>query len=219
MRGKIKIIVADDQQLMREGLQTIIDLEEDLTTLGTAANGREALNLCRQLGPDIVLMDIRMPEMDGVEATRYIAEECPDTKVIILTTFDDDELIIKAMQAGAKTFLLKDLPSEKLFETIRATHKGNIMLQPEIAAKLVGRAAGSEKIDTAKVTALENDLLTKREKEILSLMADGLSNSDIASKLFLSEGTVKNQVSVIYSKLGTNDRTQAVLLALNKYLI
>ncbi|MDW7739141.1 MAG: response regulator transcription factor [Bacillota bacterium] len=219
MRGKIKIIVADDQQLMREGLQTIIDLEEDLTTLGTAANGREALNLCRQLGPDIVLMDIRMPEMDGVEATRYIAEECPDTKVIILTTFDDDELIIKAMQAGAKTFLLKDLPSEKLFETIRVTHKGNIMLQPEIAAKLVGRAAGSEKIDTAKVTALENDLLTKREKEILSLMADGLNNSDIASKLFLSEGTVKNQVSVIYSKLGTNDRTQAVLLALNKYLI
>jgi DNA-binding NarL/FixJ family response regulator len=155
--------------------------------------------------------------MDGVEATRLVTAEGLNVKVIVVTTFDDDELIIKALQAGAKTYLLKDLPSEKLLSVIRATYRGDIVLQPEIAAKLVERASDAKGKSVTEDNST-NDLLTTREKEILALMADGLSNSSIASKLYLSEGTVKNQVSVIYSKLGTSDRTQAVLLAMKQKL-
>lgn len=217
MNDIIKIVIADDQRLMREGLKTIIELEADMVVPATAANGMEALELCRAIRPDIVLMDMRMPEMDGVEATRQITAEGLKAKVIVVTTFDDDELIIKALQAGAKTYLLKDLPSEKLLSVIRATHRGDIVLQPEIAAKLVERASAVEDKTVAE-DDYANEKLTTREKEILSLMADGLSNSSIASRLYLSEGTVKNQVSVIYSKLGTSDRTQAVLLAMKQKL-
>ena len=224
MSDQIKIIIADDQRLMREGLKTIIDLEEDMAVLATAANGVEAVELCRQLTPDLVLMDIRMPEMDGVEATAQITAEGLAGGVIVVTTFDDDKLIIEALQAGAKTYLLKDLPSEKLLDTIRSTYRGDIVLQPEIAAKLVKKASGRE---PAAGEEAEKDLtgeelaepLTVREKEILTLMADGLNNSQIATTIFLSEGTVKNQVSSIYSKLGTNERTRAVLIALKRKLI
>lgn len=218
MSDKIKIVIADDQRLMREGLKTILDLEEDMEVLGTAANGREALELCRRLKPDVVLMDIRMPEMDGVEATKLISTENVATSVIVVTTFDDDELIIKALKAGAKTYLLKDLPSEKLLAVIRATYNGDIVLQPEIAAKLVEKASGTGAVAEEQRNGFITETLTRREKEILALMVEGLSNSDIAARLFLSEGTVKNQVSVIYGKLGTNDRTQAVLLALKNNL-
>jgi DNA-binding NarL/FixJ family response regulator len=141
MNDVIRIVVADDQRLMREGLKTIIELETDMIVPATAANGMEALELCRSIKPDIVLMDMRMPEMDGVEATRQITAAGLKTKVIVVTTFDDDELIIKALQAGAKTYLLKDLPSEKLLAVIRATHRGDIVMQPEIAARLVERAS------------------------------------------------------------------------------
>jgi DNA-binding NarL/FixJ family response regulator len=213
----IKIVIADDQRLMREGLKTIIELEADMIVPATAANGMEALELCRSVNPDIVLMDMRMPEMDGVETTRQITAEGLKAKVIVVTTFDDDELIIKALQAGAKTYLLKDLPSEKLLAVIRATHKGDIVMQPEIAARLVERASMA-KGRTVAEDEFTDEKLTTREKEILALMADGLSNSSIASRLYLSEGTVKNQVSVIYSKLGTSDRTQAVLLAMKQKL-
>lgn len=219
MNNPIRIVIADDQRLMREGLKTIIDLEEDMAVVGTAANGREAVELCRKIAPDIVLMDIRMPEMDGVEATAMINAENLAAGIIMVTTFDDDELIIKALQAGARTYLLKDLPSEKLLATIRSTYKGDIVLQPEIAAKLLNRASGTKasacKYNDEKIL----EPLTAREKEVLALMAEGLSNSNIAAKLFLTEGTVKNQVSNIYSKLGTSDRTRAVLLAIKKGLI
>ncbi len=218
MSDLIKIIIADDQRLMREGLKTILELEEDMTVLGAAANGKEALELCRRLAPDIVLMDIRMPEMDGVEATKLITAESPATLIIVVTTFDDDELIIKALKAGAKTYLLKDLPSEKLLSAIRATYNGDIVLQPEIAAKLVDRASGDEATVSESMDERQTETLTGREKEILALMAEGLNNSDIATRLYLSKGTVKNQVSVIYGKLGTSDRTQAVLLALRNHL-
>lgn len=217
MNDVIKIVIADDQRLMREGLKTIIELEADMEVPATAANGMEALALCRKFKPDIVLMDMRMPEMDGVEATRQITAEGLNAKVIVVTTFDDDELIIKALQAGAKTYLLKDLPSEKLLSVIRATYRGDIVMQPEIAARLIERAS-DVKGRTATEDEYTNEKLTTREKEILALMADGLSNSSIASRLYLSEGTVKNQVSVIYSKLGTSDRTQAVLLAMKQKL-
>lgn len=219
MSEKIKIIIADDQRLMREGLKTILGLEEDMSVLGTAANGEEALELCRKLSPDIVLMDIRMPVVDGVEATSLITKEGLAAKVIVVTTFDDDELIIKALKAGAKTYLLKDLPSEKLLAVIRATHSGDIMLQPEIAAKLVSSAGRAETpVDENDRIINDSETLTTREKDILRLMTEGLGNGEIASRLFLSEGTVKNQVSVIYSKLGTSDRTQAVLLAIKNKL-
>ncbi|HED24192.1 MAG TPA: response regulator transcription factor [Firmicutes bacterium] len=219
MSEPIKIVIADDQRLMREGLKTIIDLEEDMAVVGTAANGREALELCRRLAPDIVLMDIRMPEMDGVEATALITAERLTVGVIVVTTFDDDELIVKALQAGAKTYLLKDLPSEKLMATIRSTFRGDIVMQPEIAAKLVKRASGVDRVNEQNGGERIAEELTAREKEVLALMAEGLSNSDIAARLYLSEGTIKNQVSNIYSKLGTSDRTQTVLLALKNRLI
>lgn len=218
MSKRIEVVIADDQRLMREGLKTILELEDDILVLGTAANGREAVELCRKYEPDIVLMDIRMPEMDGVEATAQIVTDNLAGAVIVVTTFDDDELIIKALKAGAKTYLLKDLPSEKLLSIIRQTFRGDIILQPEIAAKLVGRASvgANQEKNSSDPGTLEK--FTAREKEIMALMADGLGNRDIAKKLFLSEGTVKNQVSVIYSKLGTSDRTQAVLLAMKRKL-
>lgn len=218
MSKPIKTVIADDQRLMREGLKTILELEDDILVLGTAANGMEAVELCRKNKPDIVLMDIRMPEMDGVEATTQIVSENLAGAVIVVTTFDDDELIIKALKAGAKTYLLKDLPSEKLLSIIRSTFRGDIILQPEIAAKLVGRASAGAEPGHSSFGPEPTDNFTAREKDILALMADGLSNRDIAKKLFLSEGTVKNQVSVIYSKLGTSDRTQAVLMAIKQKL-
>lgn len=219
MKDLIRIVIADDQSLMREGLKTILELEKDMEVPATAANGKEALELCRRIKPDLVLMDIRMPIMDGVEATELITAEGLPVKVIVVTTFDDDELIVSALKAGAKTYLLKDLPSEKLLATIRATHKGDIVMQPEIAAKLVNKASGYSGLAEEKEGPPETEPLTGREKEILALMVKGLSNSEIASRLFLSEGTIKNQVSAIYAKLGTSDRTQAVLFALKHNLI
>ncbi len=217
----IRLIIVDDQRLMREGLKTILELEEDFNVLGIAANGKEALELCRADPPDIVLMDIRMPEMDGVEATGLITAGMPQVKVIILTTFDDDELIIQGLKAGAKTYLLKDLPSERLAEIIRATHRGDIVLQPEIAAKLVGKVAEGTKDPPGQGQGEEMlpESLTRRETEILRLMSQGLNNTEISAKLFISEGTVKNYISSIYGKLGINDRTQAVLFAMKHKLI
>lgn len=219
MKDLIRIVIADDQSLMREGLKTILELEKDMEVPATAANGKEALELCRRIKPDLVLMDIRMPIMDGVEATELITAEGLPVKVIVVTTFDDDELIVSALKAGAKTYRLKDLPSEKLLATIRATHKGDIVMQPEIAAKLVNKASGCSGSTEEKEGPPETETLTGREKEILALMVKVLSNSEIASRLFLSEGTIKNQVSAIYAKLGTSDRTQAVLFALKHNLI
>jgi DNA-binding NarL/FixJ family response regulator len=217
--NKIKIIIVDDQRLMREGLKTILDLEDDLSVEGIAANGREALELCGQISPDIVLMDIRMPEMDGVEATGLLTKNMPQVKVIILTTFDDDELIIKGLKAGAKTYLLKDLPSERLTEIIRNTYRGDMVLQPQIAAKLVEKALEGSEGRAASDASPLSEPLTKREKDILLLMSQGLHNVQISEKLFISEGTVKNYISNIYGKLGINDRTQAVLFALKHKLI
>ena len=216
---KIRLIIVDDQRLMREGLKTILELEEDFSVEGIAANGREALELCRANLPDIVLMDIRMPEMDGVEATGLLKAQMPQVKVIILTTFDDDELIIQGLKAGAKTYLLKDLPSERLAEIIRATHRGDMVLQPEIAAKLVEKASEGAKNPSGPEEGVLPEPLTKREKEILHLMSQGLNNTEISAKLFISEGTAKNYISSIYGKLGINDRTQAVLFAMKHRLI
>ena len=211
----IRILIADDQQLMREGLRTILDLEADMRVIGTAANGQIAWELCRDDRPDVVLMDIQMPVMDGVEATRRILEYDPTIHIIALTTFDDDELIIRVLRAGARTYLLKDLPSEKLLEAIRATVRGDILLQPEIASRLVAATREPAAHGTADaLPATMREPLSPRELGILALMVRGMHNREIAADLFLTEGTVKNHISTIYSKLGVRDRTQAVLLAI-----
>lgn len=212
----IRILIADDQQLMREGLRTILNLSHDMSVIGTASNGLEAWEMCREDAPDVVLMDIQMPVMDGVEATRRILGDHPDIHVISLTTFDDDDLIIRALKAGARTYLLKDLPSERLVEAIRATVRGDILLQPEIASRLV-EAATQRSLEAHELPE-GMEPLSRREREILSLMVQGLSNQQIAESLILSEGTVKNYISTIYSKLGVKDRTQAVLFAMRHRL-
>ncbi len=215
---KIRILIVDDQRLMRDGLKTILEIEEDMQVTGTASNGCEAAKLCREDPPDVVLMDIQMPLMDGIEATHRIIEDNPEVRVISLTTFDDDELIIGALKAGARTYVLKDLPSERLMEVIRATARGDVLLQPEIAARLIDAAQSSPVRDTNRVPG-GGEGLTSREREVLALMAAGHTNQEIASDLFLSTGTVKNYISSIYSKLGVNDRTQAVLLAMKHRLV
>ncbi|MFO7942456.1 MAG: response regulator transcription factor [Bacillota bacterium] len=210
----IRILVADDQRLMREGLATILELEEDIEVVGTVSDGLEALDACRQNPVDIILMDIRMPRLDGIEATRRILDEYPRVRIIALTTFDDEELIVRALRAGARTYLLKDLPSEKLLETVRATMRGDVLFQPKIAARLLASIPemAEDGNDEESVSVLQ--FLTPREAEILRLVASGLDNREIAAELVLSEGTVKNHISTIYSKLDVRDRTQAVLWAI-----
>jgi DNA-binding NarL/FixJ family response regulator len=208
---KIKILIVDDQTLMREGLRTILNLEEDMEIVAVAENGLKAIELSEQHSPDIILMDIRMPEMNGVESTKRIKSFLPKTKIIILTTFDDDEFIIEALKNGASGYFLKDLPSDSLISAIRDAHKGVVIMQPEIMAKLMATIVEQE---TPARISKDNDesisKLTKREYEIYMLMKGGLSNKEIAQKLFITEGTVKNYVSIIYDKLDVKDRTKAI---------
>jgi DNA-binding NarL/FixJ family response regulator len=213
---KIKVMITDDQRLMREGLKTILDLEQDLTVVQLAENGRDALDKIADAEPDVILMDIRMPIMDGVECTRIIKQQYPGIKVIILTTFDDDEFIIEALKNGAVGYLLKDLSSEKLVGAIRDVYEGNSIMQPEIAAKVISHITGSSKepihIHTPEIKL--GSELTDREKDVLQLVGKGLSNIEIAKKLYLSEGTVKNYISNLYSKLEVNDRSKLTLYAI-----
>lgn len=218
---KIKVMIADDQRLMREGLKTILDLEEDLTVVQLAENGRDALNKIADAQPDVVLMDIRMPVMDGVECTGIIRQQYPDVRVLILTTFDDDEFIIEALKSGAVGYILKDLSSEKLVGAIRDAYNGNSIMQPEIAAKVISHITGIKKEPAANNAASDQEHpeeLTDREKDVLQLVGKGLSNTEIAKKLYLSEGTVKNYISNLYSKLEVYDRSKLTLYAIqNKY--
>jgi DNA-binding NarL/FixJ family response regulator len=208
---KIKLLIVDDQNLMREGLKTILSLEEDLEVIGLAENGLKAIELAKAFEPDVILMDIRMPEMSGVESTKAIKAFLPNTKIIILTTFDDDEFIIEALRNGASGYFLKDLPSDSLISSIRDAYKGIVIMQPEIMAKLVASISSLDfGTSNSKDSELGLNKLTKREVEIYKLMKEGLSNKEIASKLFITEGTVKNYVSIIYDKLEVKDRTKAI---------
>lgn len=219
---KIKVMVVDDQRLMREGLKTILDLEEDITVIHLAENGEEALAKIRLEEPDVVLMDIRMPAMNGVECTAAIKKNYPKIKVVILTTFDDDEYIIDALSNGAEGYILKDLPSEKLLSSIRDVYNGNSIMQPEIASKVIAHITRNKgALQGSRITAGENqvDELTDREKEILVLVAKGMNNREIANNLYISEGTVKNYISSIYDKIGTKERSKAIRFAMeNHYL-
>ncbi|BCY19544.1 DNA-binding response regulator (plasmid) [Leptolinea sp. HRD-7] len=209
---KIRVLLADDQRLMRDGLRTLLELEDDLEVVGEAENGRAALELAASLRPDVVLMDVRMPVMDGVEATRQLAASLPECRVIILTTFDDESIIFEGLRAGALGYLLKDVSGEELASAIREVNRGGALIQPSVARKVL---AEFSRLPAAPSSAqiLPGDGLSERETEILKLVARGLSNKEIALRLSLTEGTVKNYVSAILQKLGVQDRTQAALKA------
>lgn len=214
----IRVLLVDDQALFREGLSTLLSVHPDLLIVGEAADGEEAISQARALQPDLVLMDLRMPRLDGVTATRRLREIRPSSRVIILTTFDDDEYVFDGLRAGAAGYLLKDVSSEKLVEAIRATARGESFLQPAIAAKLVAEFARLEEASVSKAQPLA-DPLSERELEILALVARGDSNKEIAAALFIAERTVKNHISNILSKLDVRDRTQAALKARELKLI
>ncbi|MFC4600699.1 response regulator [Cohnella hongkongensis] len=212
----LKVLIADDQSLMRDGLQTILQLEDDIEVIATAENGEEACSLVAIHHPDLVLMDIRMPVMNGIEAVKKLRAESPNTKVLVLTTFDEDEYIIEALASGAVGFLLKDIPTEKLLQAIRDAAQGELMLPSAIAAKLAAKlsepAPMPGKPPSLRSRGRTADLkFTNREMSIIALMVEGRNNREIAQLLFMSEGTVKNYISAIYDKIGTNDRTQAVI--------
>ena len=215
----IRVLLVDDQALFREGLSTLLSVQDDVAVVGEAENGAAALEAIARLKPDVVLMDIRMPVLDGVAATKRITTEFPNCRVIMLTTFDDDEYIFEGLRAGAVGYLLKDVSSTKLLEAIQAASHGDSFLQPAVAAKLVAEFARikSDPSPPAQQTLVEP--LSARELEILGLLAQGHSNREIANSLYLAEGTVKNHVTNILGKLGVRDRTQAALKAKELNLI
>ncbi|MEB3215098.1 MAG: response regulator transcription factor [Nostocales cyanobacterium 94392] len=208
----ITVLLVDDQHLIRQGLKTLLELEPDLEIVGEAANGKEAVELVETLQPNVILMDIRMPLMDGVAATREIKQKFAQTKILVLTTFDDDEYIKAALQNGAMGYLLKDTPSEELAVAIRAVNRGYTQLGPGIVKKLLTQfpATTSTQLSSPPPTLTE---LTKREKEVLRLIATGANNREIAQELYISEGTVKNHVTNILNRLELRDRTQAAIFA------
>jgi len=211
----IRVLLVDDQALFCEGLRTLLDLQPDIEVVGEANNGREAIECVARAAPDVVLMDIRMPVLDGVAATRDIRAHHPNTRVIVLTTFDDDEYVFEALRAGAVGYLLKDVASDRLAEAIRCAARGESFLQPSVAAKVV--AEYTRLADAPHARARANQALVEplsdRELEILRLVATGASNKEIAATLVIAEGTVKNHVTNILGKLGVRDRTQAALNA------
>ena len=228
----LKILIVEDQQLIREGLVALLSLEDGLTIIGEAENGIAALDFLEVLPPDerpdVALMDMRMPVMDGVATTQAISQRYPAVKVLVLTTFDDEELISKAMAVGAKGYLLKDTPSEELAMAIRSVAKGYGHFGPGIVQKMMGALPQTasviesplEQAGEVKTTELPAEIaaLTPREKEVLAHLGNGASNREIAEALYISEGTVKNHVTRILSQLGLRDRTQAALLAQSSQL-
>ncbi|MEZ4593486.1 MAG: response regulator transcription factor [Chloroflexota bacterium] len=210
MPEPIRILLVDDQRLMRDGLRTLLELEPDLAVVGEVGNGQEAVQIYAELQPKVVLMDIRMPVMNGVEATERLCQDWPGANIIILTTFDDDEYIFEGLRAGAKGYLLKDVSGEELATAVRAVAGGSALLGSAVAQRVLAQFAG---LASTKHAPVLPEPLSDRELEILALIAEGLSNPEIAARLFLAEGTVKNYVSNILQKTNTRDRTQAVLKA------
>ena len=209
----LRVLIVDDQALVRTGFRMILEAEEDIEVVGEAGDGVEAITEARRLEPDVVLMDVRMPELDGIEATRRLLANggAGDTKVVMLTTFDMDEYVFDALRAGASGFLLKDVPPERLVDGIRAVANGDALLAPTITRRLIEEFVRSRPLATSRPAAL--DELTARELEVLQLIARGLSNAEIAKELFVSETTVKTHVAHVLMKLGLRDRVQAVVLA------
>jgi DNA-binding NarL/FixJ family response regulator len=214
----LRVVVVDDQQLVRTGFRMILETEDDITVVGEAADGAEGVEVCRRTAPDVVLMDVRMPKMDGIAATRLLAgpDVAHPTRVLILTTFDLDDYVYAALQNGASGFVLKDTPPEELVRAVRVIASGEALLAPSVTRRLVEEIANARQ-RPAPSPALNQ--LTSREREVLTLMARGLSNAEIASELILGETTVKTHVGRVLTKLGLRDRVQAVVLAYESGLV
>ena len=209
----IRVLIADDHTVVRDGLAAVLARRPDITVVGEASNGIEAVEKARQLRPDVILMDLRMPEMDGAEAMRRIREQDPDVRFLVLTTFDNDEYIFEAIQAGAKGYLLKDASREDLFRAVVAVYRGESLIQPAVASRVLDRF-----VELSRRTA-PAETLSEREVEVLRLMARGSANKEIAGELYISESTVKTHIANIFQKLDVNDRTEAVTKALQKGII
>jgi len=221
MTTPIRVLITDDQDIVRQGLSVILSHQPGLEVVGLAANGREAVRLVGQVQPDVALMDLKMPEMNGVLATRAIVSQYPQIKVVVLTTYDADEWVFDAIRAGASGYLLKDSTSKEIVQAILGAVAGEVHIDPAIAGKVLAefnRLTQSRPAPAYPDEALTMALLTERERTVLQEMAQGKSNREIAETLFLAEGTVKNYVSAIISKLQANDRTQAAILALKRGL-
>jgi DNA-binding NarL/FixJ family response regulator len=214
--GPVRIVVADDHQVVRNGFAALLDTQPDFVVVGTASDGAEAVRVCRQVHPDVVLMDVRMPGTDGIEATRQLAGSETSPRVLILTTFDLDDYVYDALRAGASGFLLKDVTAERLFDAVRVVAAGEALLAPTVTRRLISEFALQHR-DPAPARQLH--LLTVRETQVLRLVAEGLSNNEVAVRLFVTDETVKTHVSRILSKLGLRDRTQAVVAAYESGLV
>jgi DNA-binding NarL/FixJ family response regulator len=206
----MKVVICDDQAIIRDGLEMLLTLEKDIEVVGQAQDGAEAVELVAQRQPDLVLMDLKMPGMNGIEATRQIRARHPEVKVLVLTTYDDDEWVFDAIRAGASGYLLKDTPREEVIKAVKGTVAGKSYVDPAVAGKLLGQVADRQTQPATLIT----DKLTERELDVLRLLARGLTNADIATRLHLSEGTVRNHVSAIFAKLDVSDRTQAAVIAI-----
>jgi DNA-binding NarL/FixJ family response regulator len=211
----MRVLICDDQALIRDGLEMLLRLEKDIEVIGVAQDGAEAVNLVQQKKPDLVLMDLKMPGLNGVEATRRIHAQTPDVKILVLTTYDDDVWVFDAIRAGASGYLLKDTPREEVVKAIRGTVAGKTYVDPSVAGRLLAQVAAPQTPPTSTIA----DKLTDRELSVLRLLARGHSNPDIADRLSLSEGTVRNYISTILTKLEVADRTQAAVLAIQQGLV
>ena len=214
----IKLLLADDQDILTEGLKLLLGAEEDIEIVGTANNGKKAYDLCRIRKPDLVLMDIQMPEVNGVEATAMIKKDFPQTKIIVLTTFNDDEYIYDALKNGASGYMLKDASPKEILEAVRTVYNGGALIQSEVAVKVIDQFSQLAKDTGDKHIDPKAELLTDREIEICRLIAEGKNNKEIADELYLSQGTVKNYITKMLLKLDLRDRTQLAIFTIKNNL-
>ena len=213
MAEPVRVLVVDDHPIVRQGLATLMGEEEDMEIVGQAENGVEAVSKARRPRPDVILMDLQMPEMDGVEAIRQIKEDAPDTGIIILTTYDTDEYVFKGIEVGARAYLLKESPPEEVLKAIRAVHKGESLIQPRVASKLLDRLSHLFR------SSVQDGGLSAREIEVVQLMAGGMVNKEIAAQLMIGESTVKTHLIHIFNKLAVKGRTEAVAEAARRGIL